>query len=376
LGVILSDDGKSGVRRLNFTGMFPYDGIAPYRSWRKAVSSVDRHAVDPQVKARFALDRSTKIASAGSCFASRIAEHVQNYGFTYQLVEPGPPWLDAAERKVHGYGEYSARYGNIYSALQLLQIAQRALGLFDPLERAWAAKDGFVDPFRPSIQPDGFLSERELENDRRQHLAAVERLLTETDVLIFTLGLTEIWYDARDGAVFPSAPRRGQGTFDPKRHLYRNLSVAENVDALEQFLELLRSINPGAKVILTVSPVPLAATMEDHHVLVSSTYSKAVLRVAADEIVRRHRHVDYFSSYEIVMATGHTETYFADDRRHVTDAAVDHVMTSFYRNYCGEDLAAMAPVARNEAAMTYASKPCDEELLLDYLAADTSLETQ
>lgn len=354
--------------------MFPYDGIAPYRSWRAAVSSIEQHAVDPHVNARFAIDRSTKIASAGSCFASRIAKNVQQYGFSYQLVEPGPAWLDGAQREAYGFGEYSARYGNVYSALQLLQLAQRGLGLFDPLERSWPANDGFVDPFRPSIQPEPFVSVSELENDRRNHLAAVKTLLTETGVFIFTLGLTEIWYDARDGAVFPSAPRRGQGLYDPGRHRFRNLTVAENVDALDQFLKLLASVNPDAKMILTVSPVPLAATMEDRHVLVSSAYSKAVLRVAAEEIVRRHAHVDYFPSYEIVTATGNTEAYFAGDRRNVTDAAVDHVMTSFYRNYCGENLDAMTPVVRNEPA-TYTSKPCDEELLLDSLASNPSLET-
>jgi hypothetical protein len=354
--------------------MFPYAGIAPSRNWRRAVSKVDRRTIDPQASVRFTIGRQTKLSSAGSCFAARIAEHVQRFGFTYNVVEPGPVWLDAAERRANGYGEYSARYGNVYSALQLLQLAQRSLGRFEPLERVWPAGDAFVDPFRPTIQPGGFVSEREVEADRAQHLAAVARLWRETDVFVFTLGLTEVWYDERDGAVFPVAPGRGHGIFDPGRHRSRNLSVKENVRYLNDFLGLLWAENPGARVILTVSPVPLAATIEEQHVIVASTYSKAVLRVAADEIVRRYPQVDYFAAYEIVTATGNNETYFAADRRNVTEAAVDHVMSSFYRNYCGEELAGMTPVARDTGSSEPESRPCDEDLLLDALARDSSLQ--
>jgi len=353
--------------------MFPYDGIADYQNWRRAVGRVDPHRIDPQADVRFTLDRTTRIASAGSCFASRIAESLQTYGFNYLVVEPGPRWLDREQRAAYGYGEYSARYGNVYTTLQLLQLAERSVGRFEPLERVWRGSAGMLDPFRPSIQPDGFVSEAELEADRVQHLAAVRRLWEELDVLVFTLGLTETWADRRDGAVFPACPGRGAGEFDPERYGFRNLDVAENVAYLDRFLAILWELNPAARVILTVSPVPLVATMEPRHVLTSTVYSKAVLRVVADEVCRRHERVDYFPSYEIVTATGNAAEYFAADRRNVTPAAVDHVMWSFYRNYCGEELEAMTPVARDEGAFAFDSKPCDDELLLAHLEGDRSL---
>ena len=353
--------------------MFPYDGIADVQNWRRAVGRVDSHRIDPQAGVRFTLDRTTKIASAGSCFASRIAESLQTYGFNYLVTEPGPRWLDREQRAAFGYGAYSARYGNVYTTLQLLQLARRSLGRFEPLERAWNGTAGLLDPFRPSIQPDGFVSADELESDRTQHLAAVRRLWEELDVLVFTLGLTETWLDRRDGAVFPSPPGRGAGVFDPERFAFRNLDVAENVAHLDAFLALLWEINPTARVILTVSPVPLAATMEPRHVLTSTVYSKAVLRVTADEICRRHERVDYFASYEIVTATGNDAEYFAADKRNVTPAGVDHVMWSFYRNYCGEEIETMTPVTAPESTFAFESKPCDDELLLAHLERDRSL---
>lgn len=352
--------------------MFPYDGIAAHQHWRRAVTQVDPHRIDPQPTVRFTLDRRMKISSAGSCFAARIAESLQTYGFNYQVVEPGPRWLEPAQRAEYGYGQYSARYGNVYTTLQLEQLAERAYGSFVPQERVWQGRSGLLDPFRPSIQPDGFVSEDELDSDREQHLGAVRRLIEETDVLVFTLGLTETWTDLRDGAIFPTCPGRGQGTFDPERHAFRNLDVAENVAALDRFLAILHEHNPGARVLLTVSPVPLVATMEPRHVLTSTVYSKSVLRVAADEICRRHPNVDYFPSYEIVTATGNAAEYYAPDRRNVTEAAVDHVMWSFYRAYCGEDLATMQPIAREETAFSFEARPCDDEQLLAHLEADRS----
>ena len=44
-------------------------------------------------------------------------------------------------------------------------------------------------------------------------------------------------------------------------------------------------MNPKARLVLTVSPVPLAATASGSHVLPATIYSKSVLRAAAQESV-------------------------------------------------------------------------------------------
>jgi hypothetical protein len=75
------------------------------------------------------------------------------------------------------------------------------------------------------------------------------------------------------------------------------------VTDMSAFIGSLREVNPKAKVILTVSPVPLFATAVDRHVLVSTTYSKSVLRVAAQALVESYDYVFYFPAYEIVAGT-------------------------------------------------------------------------
>jgi hypothetical protein len=43
--------------------------------------------------------------------------------------------------------------------------------------------------------------------------------------------------------------------------------VGEIVTDLTEAFELLRTVNPRAKIVLTVSPVPLVATFTSRHVL-------------------------------------------------------------------------------------------------------------
>ena len=63
--------------------------------------------------------------------------------------------------------------------------------------------------------------------------------------MVFTLGLTEAWVSADDGAVFPAAPGTVAGEFDPARHRFVNFTVDEVVADLDGMIEALRAINPA-----------------------------------------------------------------------------------------------------------------------------------
>jgi hypothetical protein len=350
---------------------FPYDHVKDYQNWRKAVTNVSNTQIDPHAgSGKFRVDRQSKIVSAGSCFAQRIAESLVDYGFNYHVVERGPAWLNRQQLLDYGYGVYSARYGNVYTTLQLLQLLQRSLGEFVPADDYWLGDGHYVDPFRPSIQPDGFASIRELQADREQHLESVAQLFRDLDLFVFTLGLTETWCSTVDNATFPTCPGKHFGEYSSERYVFRNLTLNENIEYMERFLAMLKDVNPTAKVLLTVSPVPLAATYEDRHVLQSTTYSKAVLRVLAEELRQRHDHVDYFASYEIITATYNNAAYFQADKRNVNTVGVDHVMNAFYRHFTTEAPETLMKVERQEEGPLLQVKICDEEELLNLMNAD------
>jgi GSCFA family len=357
-------------------GSCPYSAIPAYARWQDAVGSVAPRDVDPHAVPAPFINRSTRVASAGSCFAQHVSRHLRSAGFNYFVAEAGAPWLSDGDRLGENYGVFSARYGNIYTTLQLLQLFRHAFGPSPTTDEFWrGTQGGFVDPQRPFVQPGGFATETECRNDRVLHLAAVRRLFEKLDVFVFTLGLTEGWRRRTDGAMLPACPGCGAGgEYDPSRYEFVNFTLAEVVGHLREFLDDLARVNANAKVILTVSPVPLAATYEDRHVLAATVYSKSVLRVACEEIIRSHVQARYFASYEIVTAFGGANN-FLDDRRSISEAAVTQVMNSFFRQFCFDLPQPQARISIRSATDVHPGKDeqigkivCDEEALLAELA--------
>jgi hypothetical protein len=129
-----------------------------------------------------------------------------------------------------------------------------------PCETVWEREGRFYDALRPGVDPVGQASVQAVRHARRLHLAAVRTMLETLDVMVFTLGLTECWEDLADGTVYPVAPGTLAGSFDPQAHAFRNLRHGEVLADMEAFWALLRQVNPGARMLLTVSPVPLMAT--------------------------------------------------------------------------------------------------------------------
>lgn len=275
--------------------------------------------------------RATPIGSAGSCFAYEIARNLQRRGFNYVVTEPEHDGskgvvVDAYDPD-NPYARFSATWGLIFNTPSLRQLAERAFGHADPSpilveERFPNGAVIFTDPYREGV---AFANPGAFEADSPTHLEAVRRAFTETEVFIVTLGLNECWELKADGTVLSNNPRRGW-MYALSRP--RTLTVAENVEEVERFLALVRQHNPSFKVILSLSPIPLMATHRpDQHVITANAHSKAVLRVAADEIVARNEGVYYFPSYEYVMHCA--QDAWLPDERHVTDETVGKIMEMF-----------------------------------------------
>lgn len=306
------------------TGKHPYAGLPAHQNWRKAVEKTSPAKVDPVVACGFQIGPDDKVATAGSCFAQHIARALSASGLNYYAPETG----DAAL----GYGLFSARYGNIYTPAQLNQLIDRAYGRFTPHDAAWEALNGdCVDPFRPEV-PIMPATRAGVVADLECHLTKVREMIENMDYFVFTLGLTEAWRRRSDGAVFPIAPGVIAGSMNPAIYEFVNFDERETYDHLDQAITKIRAVNPDVKIILTVSPVPLKATYEPRHVLTSTTYSKAVLRVAAERACREFADTFYFPSLEIITGAFNRGTYFAEDLRSVRPEGVQHVMRLFLKH--------------------------------------------
>lgn len=307
----------------------PYTGLPERAFWRSAVAS--RAPLDPGdlYVPRFTISRQDKIATAGSCFAQHIGRALRGAAFNVLDCEPAPSDLDTDEAGARGYGLFSARYGNIYTARQLLQLLLEAEGQVRPATAVWERNGRFYDSQRPGTLPDGQSSEAAVLADRSRHLAALRGLFRDLDLFVFTFGLTEAWIHRATGTVYPTAPGTIAGRHDPSVFAFRNFDATEVLADFEAFRAALLQINPGVRFLVTVSPVPLTATATDMHVEVATAYSKATLRAVCGMLVARHADIDYFPSYELITSQNARGVYFEPNMRNVSSQGVAAAMHLF-----------------------------------------------
>jgi hypothetical protein len=300
----------------------PYKNLPDSSFWSRWVSSGSR-ASELFVGSAPILEPNDRIISAGSCFAGNIVPFLEAAGFDYIRTERID---DATDR--FGYSRYSAAYGNIYTPRQLVQLLRRCGGEFAPVEDRWHCDTGVIDPFRPGL-PFPAEDDEEFDLVTSSHLAKTLEAFSTASVFIFTLGLTETWISSIDGAVFPACPGTVAGNFDPVRHRFANFRVVEIIEDLRTAIREARSINPHVRVILTVSPVPLAATATENHVYCATVYSKSALRAACEEVCQSEKDTIYFPAYEIVSGFD-ARTNFERDLRTVNEVGLKSVVDALF----------------------------------------------
>lgn len=350
-------------------GPNPYAGLPPDAFWRSGVAEAGIFGLTGLWRSRWTLPRDAHFATFGSCFAQHISRALVARGMAWVDGEPAPGRCPPDLARRFGYGVFSARTGNIYTAAQLLWHARLAVGLADPdAIETWEEGGRHYDSLRPMIEPKGFASGSEARLSRRSMVRGFARAVARADVLVFTLGLTEGWEATATRQPYALCPGTVAGRFDPAAHVFCNHGYPQTRLALDEAIAILRGINPGLRVLLTVSPVPLTATASGQHVLVATGWSKATLRAVAGDLAASDPGVDYFPSYEIIAAPPARAMFYDPNLRSVAQAGVDVVMGHFF---AGLDLSgpeahggtALDPAIAAEAAMAAEDLVCEEELL-------------
>lgn len=339
----------------------PYEGLPPRNYWRTGVAEQHPLTVQDLWRPKFPIEATTRIATAGSCFAQHIARYLRERNYAVIDAEPAPRGLEAATAKEFGYGLYSARYGNIYVVRQLLQLINESLGRFRPEDAVWEKNGRFFDALRPSVEPNGLASPELVALHRAQHLQRVREVFESADLLVFTLGLTESWVHTASGTAFPTAPGTIAGRFDPARHAFKNFTFREIHEDFLEARRLLKELRPGMRFLLTVSPVPLTATATGNHVLPATVYSKSVLRGVAGQLADECEDVDYFPSYEIIASHFSKGFFYEPNLRTVGDAGVQAVMRVFFSQQAAPTPA--EPTQPRKVPPTKDDVVCEEALL-------------
>ncbi len=341
--------------------MNPYATRPGSSFWRTAVAN--RHMLDMTElwNPKFNIRLDQPVVTFGSCFATHIGRSLAARGFRWLVTETAPYGLSKESAKNFNYGIFSARTGNIYTTTLLEQWTSWAIGAVVPPSEVWEKDGRFFDPFRPRVEPNGFESVAELRSSRDEAIMAFRACIEKASYFVFTMGLTESWVNEPGHYEYPMCPGTAAGEFDAGVHTFVNQDFNTILQSLASSMVLMNKVRPALKFILTVSPVPLTATMSDKHVLVATMHSKSILRAVAGQLAANRKNVDYFPSYEIINSPAFRGAFLEPNQRDVNHTGVDFVMNTFFnclKGKFGEQKKAFAQTQKIDSDIV-----CEEELL-------------
>lgn len=315
--------------------MNPYETLPETAFWKPAVAARPPLEIADLWQPAFRIAPADTVVTYGSCFAQHIGRALKARGYRWRSFESAPAGMAEDSARRFGYDIFSSRTANIYTATLLRQWVSWASGEPVPGEVWTDPGTGRVfDPFRPAIEPGGFASAEEMRHLRDVTIAAFRESIETARVFVFTLGLTESWFDAA-GHEYPMCPGTLAGSFDPARHRFVNQDFATVRSALVAAMSMMRRMNRRLRFLLTVSPVPLTATCSGRHVLTATVHSKSILRAVAGQLAAERSDTDYFPSYEIITSPVFGGRFYEANRRSVTAEGVGFVMDSFFRCLAG-----------------------------------------
>ena len=310
--------------------MNPYHDLPAKSFWKTSVANKCMFDITDLWTPKFAITTQHNIATFGSCFAQHIGRSLKNSGYMWLNTEPMPNGLPLEKSIAYNYDIFSCRTGNIYTTSLLKQWVEWALGIKEPPVEAWYVREKVYDPFRPNIEPNGFETFNEMRFSRQQTIKSLRQIIEQSDIFIFTLGLTESWFNVEYGYEYPMCPGTVAGDFDSNNHVFCNQSFDFILNSFSDVMDMMVAVNKKIKFILTVSPIPLTATNSGNHVLIATMESKSILRAVAGQLTRSRECIDYFPSYEIINSPVYKGTFFEPNLRSVNAYGVAFVMNSFF----------------------------------------------
>lgn len=264
------------------------------------------------VDSKLPISSDSTIFTIGSCFARNIEQQLKKLGYKVPLLGfsvPKEEWVYETNSILNNYTPTS-----IYQEIKWLADIYDKGGVVsgeDVRALGYETKSGFID-----LQLRGQIPvsiERLVE--RRQQIYDISKCVFSAELVVITLGLIEVWQDVETGTYLQESPTSRAMLQDKKRFKFRVLRHDECMKNIEDAISLIKERNPGAHILMTTSPVPLARTFTDDDVITANMHSKSKLRSVCGELAESGL-VTYFPSYESVILTKSWDIW-QDDLIHV-----------------------------------------------------------
>jgi hypothetical protein len=274
------------------------------------------------------LTRGSSVFTIGSCFARNIEEALSAEGFDVPLLRFAVPPEEWAGRP-NGIL-------NRYTPQGIVQVLEWAVACLRNPERALEESDRYWIETEPgagidldllgqvTVTRDRFL-------DRRADMLAVYSFLASADVVVITLGQVEAWYYGPRQAYWGATPALASLRWLWSECRYSRVDADEAFRLTARAIDLIRQVNAGCTILLTVSPVPAARYWTGRPALTAYWDTKLALRDAALRAVREIPDTHYFPAFEAIRILPDA---FIPDRIHVKDEAVRGVISALISANC------------------------------------------
>lgn len=276
------------------------------------------------VSPKFQIEPGSKVYTIGSCFARNVENALAEHNFVLPTrdIEVDPTiYVTKPHYPNTVLNKYNAHSMSTEVLRGLGQLSFPDDGLIEVASNRW---------YDPQTSHTNTMP-REQGVALRQILNATAAEIASADVVLMTLGLTETWRDKKTGVVFNALNVAAVNTIRDRVEFF-NASAQEIFETMSDAIHSLRDANPAIKIVMTVSPVPMAQTFTPMDVIVANSYSKSALRTAAQMLFKSFDCVDYYPSYEMIMHSPRAMTWI-DDQIHVDGRIVTRVIREFVDKY-------------------------------------------
>lgn len=237
-----------------------------------------------------------KFFTIGSCFSDEIGEKLAENKF---LTSQNP-------------------FGTVYNPISIHHLLLLGLNKQFPSAWSYAVNEDihFNYHFHSSFSA---LSRNEIENSIQKSISNANEFLSIATRVVITYGTSFVYRLKSNREIAANCHKMPSALFEKEL-----LTESDIVKSFEGFYSKLKSVNPSAKVILTVSPVRhLKDTLELNAV------SKSTLRMACHALISKFPDVEYFPAYEILLDDLRDYRFYKTDRIHPTEEAVEYIWGKF-----------------------------------------------
>jgi hypothetical protein len=256
-------------------------------------------------KSIYPLGMQSAVLTLGSCFANAIGSRLHSNKIN-TLINP-----------------FGILYNphSIHNALQLAIYNQS-------VEEASYLQNGEVFLNYNFHSDLSSLNQEDLRMKLTQKVNSTHNFLKTAQFIIITYG--SAWVHERNdtGEIVANCHKM------PADHFTKSLlSQKKIIDSFDAVHQVLKTYNPQARIILTVSPVRhIKETLELNNV------SKSVLRLACHSLSSTYDNVDYFPAYEIMMDDLRDYRFYKTDMIHPSEEAEEYIWQRFIECYANADV--------------------------------------